>query len=164
MKVIFLDFDGVLNSARYFYGPDRVSAENLTQLWKCIHMLDPATAPLLNAITDASGARLVISSSWRLAYPLGIIDKAMKHRGFTGQVIGKTGYRSDGDSTSRRGLEIQDWMDQHHEAGWEPIEAFVILDDSADMGPLLPKLVRTTWEEGLLAEHVEPALRILEES
>ena len=76
------------------------------------------------------------------------------------EVIGKTGYSRVGDSTNRRGIEIGNWLHDKWVRENEPCR-FVILDDSSDMGPLRTNLVRTTWDEGLLPEHIEPALKIL---
>jgi len=155
---LFLDIDGVLNSAEFFYGPlakqERKSDRSLE------HMLDPTAVGYLNTIVDATGAKVVISSSWRQVHRPSVIREALKKRGFTGDVIGRTGYRSDGDSGTRRGLEIQDWLDIEENMTDEP-RRFVILDDSSDMGPLLPYLVRTTWERGLCIEHVPLAIGIL---
>lgn len=44
-----------------------------------------------------------------------------------------------------------------------PVEAFVIIDDSADMDHLLPKLARTSMETGIHEKHVPLALKILAE-
>ncbi len=52
MKVIFLDVDGVLNSTPS--GPD----------------FEPGLVVWLNRLVDLSGAGVVVSSSWRLEYPL----------------------------------------------------------------------------------------------
>lgn len=155
-RFLFLDMDGVCNSHDFFFGPRRLSEPGREPT----HMIDPSTIPHLNAIVERSGALVVISSSWRQVHKLVRITAALKHHGFTGRVIGKTGYRSDGDSTNRRGLEIQDWLDSNENLYDQP-QSFVILDDSSDMGLLLPCLVRTSWQHGLLAEHVPLALEIL---
>jgi hypothetical protein len=41
------------------------------------------------------------------------------------------------------------------------VERFVILDKEADMGDLSPRLVKTTWNDGLLDEHVDRAIAML---
>lgn len=153
---LFLDIDGVCNSHRYFFGGDRPGDRERN----VFNMIDPSTIPHLNAICDPLGVKVVISSSIRLAYPMGQIRRALRDHGLRADVVGKTGYSSVGDSTNRRGIEIGNWMHDKWLSDNEPCR-FVILDDAADMGPLLPNLVQTTWGDGLLAEHVEPALRIL---
>lgn len=150
-----MDLDGVVNSQDYFFGVRRPEGDR--ELRK---MIDPETIPHLNQIIERTGALVVISSSWRLVHRLPDIRGALNHHGFVGKVVSKTGYSREGDSTNRRGLEIQAWIDAEECASDEP-RGFVILDDSRDMGRLLPYLVNTTWEHGLLAEHVEPAVKIL---
>ena len=54
MKVIFLDFDGVLNSAKYLLGHG-----------DCGVAIDPARMALLKQIVDATDAKIVLSTSWR---------------------------------------------------------------------------------------------------
>ncbi|MBQ7325108.1 MAG: hypothetical protein IJW98_05150, partial [Clostridia bacterium] len=56
MKVIFLDFDGVLNSVRY----DRERAPGDT------NNIDVTRLPLLKEIVDRTGAKIVLSTSWRI--------------------------------------------------------------------------------------------------
>jgi hypothetical protein len=58
--------------------------------------------------------------------------------------------------SSVRGLEIQDWLDNH-----PGVTDFVILDDSSDMAHLMPKLIQTDDATGLTQAHVAPALRLL---
>jgi hypothetical protein len=58
-----------------------------------------------------------------------------------------------------RGHEIQAWLDAR--ARRQTIESFVILDDSADMAHLLPRLVRTPFATGLGDEHVDQAVAML---
>lgn len=57
-----------------------------------------------------------------------------------------------------RGAQIQSWLDDHPE-----VTHYVVLDDDADMGPVLDRLVKTTWEYGLLDEHVDRAAGMLGE-
>lgn len=63
MKILFVDLDGVLNSKRYF--DSKVWQERPKKSredWK-LASIDDTKIPLLNRITDATGARIVISSS-----------------------------------------------------------------------------------------------------
>lgn len=131
-RYLFLDIDGVLNSHQFFYS-DLAQKERLMDR-SIEHQLDPAAIGHLNAIIQATDAQIVISSSWRIVRTVSVIKHALHNRGLEGdKVIGKTGYRSDGDSSNRRGLEIQDWLNE--KAGDAP-HRFVILDDSSDMGEL----------------------------
>ena len=60
-KYLFLDIDGVLNHDEWFESENyKKHQEN----WKK-SMFDPACVERVNTILDKTGARLVISSSWR---------------------------------------------------------------------------------------------------
>lgn len=133
------------------------------------HAIDAPTIPRLNAITDRTGAKIVISSTWRRARhpedasPTARMRRILGLHGATGDVIGVTPSlleeipcaNPDGSSAwfaKPRGLEIQAWLDAHPE-----VTSFVILDDNSDMAYLGHRLVQTTWERGLQDEHVAAA-------
>jgi hypothetical protein len=175
--VLFLDIDGVLNSHRLFKKikedgiptPEEQSlADELHPLYGgfChidvirtgIRHIDPSAVKLLNEILEASKAKVVVSSTWRLGNPLECIDKMLKFHGFTGELIGMTEAWLDRDKYPQRGNEIQEWLDRHPDVG-----SFVIIDDDSDMAHLMNHLVKTQFAEGLLPEHIEPALQILSE-
>jgi hypothetical protein len=149
MKVIFLDIDGVLNCDQWFH--ERREAGREVPPTK---ELNEKAVAVLNEIICRSGAKVVISSSWRLAFSLSEIRGVLVRAGFEGEIYGKTPRRTT--YPARRGNEIQDFLNLH-----PYITEFVILDDDADMEHLLPKLVNTSWSRGLLPEHVAPALKHL---
>lgn len=151
MKIVFLDFDGVLNSNRWV-------RENI-HLIPANHLfmhnnLDHAAVARVEKIVQASGAKVVISSTWRLLNPIAKLRDILKNHGFTGEVV---------DITPRlgtaRGNEIADWLNKHG-----PVESFVILDDDSDMVHLKHRLVQTSWDFGLLDEHVAKAIEMLGDS
>ncbi len=129
-----------------------------------VDMIDPAAVVHLNAVIAATGAKVVLSSSWRIPWPWPAVWNALDARGFDGLVIDATPNGAivpreleDADpDTYTRGIEIQAWLDAH-----PAVESFAIVDDSADMAHLLPRLVRTTWARGLEAEHVAPLVALL---
>ena len=115
MKIIFLDIDGVLNCDRYLI-------EN-----KCRGIgIDPMRVLLVADIVRASGAKIVLTTSWRSHWSenpeecdfLGReINEAFAAQGLS--VYGKTprlGYA--------RESEILAWLDEHPE-----VMHFVIIDD-----------------------------------
>lgn len=152
MKVVFLDFDGVLNSAEFFRrdpGPfDR---------------LDPLAVARLNTIVRRSGAKVIISSSWRLQRPVEKLSYLLSQLGFLGEIAGYTPDLSSSvriaDGCSVRCLEIRSWL----ERSAEPVTRFVVLDD-AELDELAPRLVKTTFGRGLQDEHVDEALDLLSAS
>lgn len=56
MKVIFLDIDGVLNSRKY----------DSVRNWNEQTDIDVSRLPLLGEIVAATGAEIVLSSTWRV--------------------------------------------------------------------------------------------------
>ena len=125
MKVIFLDFDGVITTLKSKWHID---------LKKCVIVKD---------ICDATGAKIVISSSWR-RYSLEQTIKAItdEERAFSNPPFPIPEYVID--ITSRmygfkhgerekhyglqRGNEIDRWLSEHGD-----VTHYVILDDESDM-------------------------------
>lgn len=120
MKVIFLDFDGVLNvipQGHDYYGG----------------IFHPEFVENLKRLLDETDAKLVISSSWR-HMGLERLNMMWSHRGYPGEIIGITPdlWRRVEDEEyherMQRGDEIEAWLNQHPE-----VENYVILDDDTDM-------------------------------
>lgn len=133
-SVIFLDFDGVLVTVH-----DRYMAGS------------PYCVAMLNEITDKTGAKIVVSSSWRCGNSVDELAVLLKKWGVTGEVLGKTPVMHG----KKRGHEIQAWLDAN------PVKAFVILDDDADMAHLRPALVKCHSRHGIDAKHVAKAIEKL---
>ena len=119
MKVIFLDLDGVLNSRAY----DR------KRNWDELTAIDETRLPILKSIVEATGAKIVFSSTWRVHW-----NKDLKECDGDGVYIVET-FAKFGleiyDKTPDLGLyaerrdEIKSWL----EGAGEEIESFVIIDD-----------------------------------
>ncbi len=150
MKIVFLDFDGVLNSMADF-------AFKTTST-----LFDAAYIARLNAIVGQSGAKVVISSSWRVRHSVDELRTLLHSAGFKGDVIGSTPiFQYDTaqglcDIGEIRSAEIKAWMDAHP----VPIASFVVLDD-LELSPLAAHQVLTDMIEGLRDHHIEQALAIL---
>jgi len=137
MKVIFLDIDGVLN--------DAITTADLWDDSPKKEHLD-----CLKAIVDATGAEIVLSSTWRLFLKArNDVRKALKTVNL--DFIDCTEELED------RATEIEEWLSRHPE-----VEQFVILDDECfSLVRLKDHLVQTTFERGLLPEHIEKAIKLL---
>lgn len=154
LKILFLDIDGVLNSGKYIISLAGGFDDPINQM-------DPVAVARLNTITDATGAKIVVSSTWRLAFkrhptPLDAITRCFRSYGITGDIIGMTIDKANAVRNCR-GKEIQAWLDDNH----GQVDVFVIIDDNSDMGRLLPKLIQTKFEDGLQDEHVEAIIDLL---
>lgn len=153
MKVIFLDFDGVLT--------------NIYSRWTLL----PKKCDLLGQILDATDAKIVISSSWRRnnledtidfltniernsylnGYPFPFIDK----------VIDQTDKSNESElrfsNHECRGNFIQKWLNEHPD-----VSNYVILDDDDDMLECQQAhFVMTSWDRGLNENDVKLAIKIL---
>lgn len=175
MKIIFLDIDGVLNSysdhkdlPRYSYWKKPAARkEKPDSLMWYQYEIGPPYVELLNKIVEATGAKVVISSSWRIKFKHTEIAKLLKHRGFKGEVIDQTPMKL---SYVDRGTEIRWWLDGAIEDG-KDIEGFVILDDIGFYGfiheppegriDLRPHFVKTEDQDGLKDHNVDEAIDIL---
>lgn len=176
IKVLFLDFDGVLNSAEWFFGESKEIEFPITSQKKMskerfkrsenkfernnaesLSMIDPSAVDLLNQICDKfPNLGIVISSSWRIIHSLNDLREFLHIHGFKyiNRIIDKT----PSDSSGIRGRQIRDWIVNYSDV---EIESIVILDDSDDMDMYMPFLVRTSWEKGLQQNHVDSAIKIL---
>lgn len=167
MRVIFLDIDGVLNHPGTWSAWDRATMDLQRSLG-----LEPLPIPVeaacmarLNRVVAATGAKIVISSSWRLHARWQDLGPALARRGLAGEVVGETpvppnfeGWplRIPRPAQSGRGREIAAWLASHPE-----VEAFVILDDDPDTEPLTAHHVHTIGFVGLTDEDAARAVAIL---
>lgn len=151
MKIIFLDFDGVLNT--YDRGLGRLIQPN------------PECVTNLNRLTDVTGAVIVVSSSWRQGGE-SQTRRILLEWGVTGKMLGITPYehRRHAEGTFLlprhpvRGAEIEAFLDGLRRG---LVESFAILDDSDDMEPYLSRLVQTDYYHGLTKEVAERTIEIL---
>ena len=157
MKVIFLDVDGVLNSE-----VSREQERNNFDNWM-EHEVSEMHVNNLKKIVDATGAQIVLSSSWRFDHPKAtgrdfIVDPLMKVLDRKLKAVGLDIIDVTPDLRGKiRGAEIQDWLDRHSE-----VERFVILDDDVDMkDEQKPFFVNTTFKNGLTDELSNKAIEIL---
>lgn len=146
MRLCFLDFDGVLNSDRYFAANPRVK-EN--------ENLDPAAIGLLCDFLDRTHCQVVVSSTWRIGSTVQELRDILSERGFRQpeRVIGKTTER-----TMNRGRQIDAYLKKLTRADVQ----FVIFDDDGDMEPHMENFVMTDGRVGLTKANLSQAQRILE--
>jgi hypothetical protein len=104
----------------------------------------------LKRIVDATGARIVISSSWRqIPTAYGHLKDWLEKFGMT--IWDKTPYIG-----TCRGDDITAWFNINP-GEW----SYVILDDDDDMGEHMGHLVQTDFDVGLIDTDVERAMIIL---
>lgn len=121
MKVLFVDVDGVLNCAAYLRATARGG----------IVGIDPYRVALLHRILEATGAKVVVSSSWRLNDE----NLAEVRVAVDPYYLDKTPHIWERDRRVDRGEEIAAWIadwNLHHPD--ERVEKYAILDDERDAG------------------------------
>lgn len=174
-KILFLDFDGVLNHTQWLIdnAANITAAETLTGA----PSLDPACVKRLDEVCRRTGCYIVVSSTWRLSRTVTELARILRELGLTGEVIDRTPEcRSSAETIRRiidggldpvraladltRGHEIQRWMD---ESGHTNTDHIAIVDDDSDMAHLKHRLVQTRYETGLQDEHVERLVTLLGE-
>lgn len=163
MKIIFLDIDGVVNSAKYFDSElfkQQSSGRSDSQILLVDHYLhlDPDAIKLINDLVDKSGATVVLSSMWRFKYNIEEMTDMLQKRGATFIIKNKTpNIRRRMSEVVHRGDEVKAFLSSLEK---QP-SSFVILDDVDNMGNLKNNLVLTKYETGVTLEDIELALTIL---
>ena len=153
MKVIFLDVDGVLNSVE------------TSEVFQGFVGIDDRLVSKLRRIVRATGAKIVLSSSWKhdweprekhLQNKYGdyLDEKLIRH---SLKAIDKT---READS-EKRGEGIIGWVGTHE------VDSFIILDDEwydfKELG-LQSRVIKTEFYDengGLTDDHVELAIELL---
>ena len=146
-RIVFLDIDGVLNNRQT---KERYRREGGAE----VIGLDPRNIAVFNQFLDTARVDAVITSTWRYNHTLEQLRAVLLSAGVNVRVIDQL----PPYALASRGLEIQAWLDGHPQPR---IETFVIIDDSADMDHLLPRLARTDFQTGMREKHVPLALKIL---
>lgn len=154
MKVIFLDFDGVLRREMERPGVNGATAYRFGDF-------DQAAVARLNAIASRTGASVVVTSSWKRSRDDANLADLLRAAGYTGPFCGSTP-NLPGESErpgGMRGHEIAAWIAEH-----APLDAFVMIDDgphTSGLAWLTARFVQTASADGLQDEHVERAVALL---
>lgn len=157
MKVIFLDVDGVLNS-------EKLIKEKKGDI------IDRSKVRILKNIIEKTGAKVVLSSGWRLWFDDNLLPKdgysqllyeALK--GFNIELFDKTPDFSTEEIRTRKtfshikGKEILNWLDNHKE-----IENYIVIDDlMLRENKVNNRLLKINGECGLREEDGIEAIKML---
>ena len=149
MKIIFLDIDGVLNSDEYF---DKIKNLNINGIENDI---DVSKIVLLKKSLDETGAKIVLTSSWRYTRKAQELKQLLLSYGI---IVDCTPFIDN-----ERGIEIKKWLQEHND-----VQDFVILDDeifdSYDE-KLMKKLIKISdtnginYGEGLQPKHIQEIIQ-----
>jgi len=141
-KVLFLDCDGVLNSWKDFQHGEH-------------NPLNPGSCQLLREVLDATNAKVVISSVWRMDFSW------RKLLGDSGPLARSDLFDHDFitpvSKSGRRGEEIKIWLDRNPE-----VKQYAIVDDNNDfLAYQLPFFVQTPTSTGMQQTHADRLIELL---
>lgn len=163
-KIIFLDIDGVVNTLQldtesfnngmkphdgFYYdlcgNESRRVSNRQAVMW-------------LNKLCKDTGAKIVISSTWRMCEKNVTTEECLRNTGLLPEieVIGKTPVISG----CCRGDEISWWLGSNFGENMNNV-SFVILDDDTDMGDYMEHLVQCNTYHGFGFPEYQKALEIL---
>ena len=155
-RIIFLDIDGVLNSNKYL--SDVVAlCHKEGRVQQPIDHLDPAAIELLNGVVAATGAVIVLSTTWRLLFGIMECKEMLYKKGLVAKIRGMTPDlpRKHFSAPRARGDEIQAWLRSYD----EDVD-FVVVDDDNDAGAgHTHRFVKT--RDGLTQEHCRRMVEVL---
>lgn len=186
LRLIMLDIDGVLNTARHIAYQVKMNGGKPKHFMDC--NFDPAGLKYLKQIVDETDAYIVISSTWRITQsdydkwedserlPVekdihwNRLVENLDSVGLADRIIGVTPrLHHPGDpakgiekySNVPRGEEIDKWLKDNKDLG---VTSFVIIDDDSDMAQYTnTHLAQTDFSTGIIARTVEKAIKILKE-
>lgn len=151
MKVIFLDFDGVLNNDKWIHQVYANRNQYISFAEREQAEINPEKVLMINNFAKEFDAQIVVSSSWRITHSLDELNVFLTIAGLERKAIDIT----PRDYRGYRGAEVKAWLKEHPE-----VTHHVIFDDDHDFDAEQP-LVLTSWYTGLENEHIEQARKHL---
>ena len=149
-KIIFLDFDGVLNT-EYYQGVLQFQGKQQRDEYGALFA--PGAVRQLKRIIDFTAAEIIISSSWKSLGLVKIQELWMK-RNLAGRVIDITPTLHSGN----KGEEIAAWLVENA----TPETRYVVIDDEeVILDSQRPFFIWTNPYEGLTEEKADMAIRVL---
>lgn len=133
MIVIFTDIDGVLNP-------------HWSKKWS------KKSIELYNKLCDKYELKVVITSTWRIAHNIDILNDIFKEQGITTDIYDYTPILE-----KERGLEIKEWLDNNI------CDNFIVIDDkTSDIEPFINKnVVKCRSWVGFSQEEYDEICKIL---
>ena len=168
-KIIFLDFDGVLNTEHY-QGLLQYQGKPWQDEYRAF--FDPNAVKQLKRIIDATGADIVVESSWKYL-GLDAMKELWEVRSLPGRIIDITSLSVsdqqllnidlDNIDTSMlhcKGMEISSWLLEQKK---QDIRYVIIDDEYVILDSQLPHFILINPYEGITEEQANKAISILNE-
>lgn len=157
MNIIFLDIDGVLNADEDFGGRSKPNPYIGSYMG-----ITGARVKKLKKIVDATGAQLVLTSTWRVAYWSYLSDRTNRMGKYLYNKLRKESLTILDTTTTRgraRGKGILQWLSEHPDT-----QQWIVLDDEIfdDYDETIMKhLIKTNEQTGLTDELANKAIELL---
>ena len=149
-RIIFLDFDGVLNTE---YNQRLLLYQGKAWQDEDGAVFDPEAIKQLKRVIDATKADIVIESSWKY-FGLEAMQEMWMARQMPGRVIDIT----PSFDNNCKGIEIESWLSLHA----TPETRYVIIDDEyIVLESQLPCFILTNPYDGITDEVADKAISIL---
>jgi hypothetical protein len=160
MKLLFLDFDGCLNSVQsdvYFWWKTK---DRKSYVPGFEELCPVASSNLNHLLEEIPELRIVISSSWRKFFPLEDFEPKMKYAvpAIEGRIIGQTPRLLPAKMSMAfppRGHEIYKWLEDNNHLQ----TPFIVVDDDRDMDKVEKNFIWVDNEIGLTWKHVKEIRR-----
>lgn len=123
--ILILDFDGVLNYEIYRRQRFRDTPIVIGTEDNIVELLDPACCALVQQICDATGANIVVSSTWRKGRTPERLHAMLSTKGLTAPVVGTTSERDIAiDERPRRAAQIMEYVRENNLKTWLALDDF----------------------------------------
>ena len=149
-KIIFLDFDGVLNTEHY---QGLLQYQNSPWQDEYGAFFDPKAVKQLKRIIDATDADIVVESSWKYL-GLDAMKELWEVRNLPGTIIDITPSLLG----KNKGVEIASWLSKYAK---QDIRYVIIDDEYVILDSQLPHFILTNPYEGITEEQANRAISIL---
>lgn len=151
-KILFLDFDGVLNTEHY-----QGLLQYQSSPWQDEYgaFFDPKAVKQLKRIIDATDADIVVESSWKYL-GLDAMKELWKVRNLPGTIIDITPSLLG----KNKGVEIASWLSKYAK---QDIRYVIIDDEYVILDSQLPHFILTNPYEGITEEQANRAISMLNE-
>jgi sporulation protein YlmC with PRC-barrel domain len=152
-RYIFLDVDGVVVTLTSCQQREAFLRRSDSPLTRRLHRFDPDSVQNLNRLIELTGAKIVISSTWRYGSDsdFELLIQHFKNEGVRGHIVGRTTTQY----FRERGAQIDLWLNEVVKK-----EDFIIIDDGSDMNPHSDRLVQTSMETGFTEKHLKQAVAL----
>lgn len=155
-RVIFLDFDGVINHSGTFATLGaRYQSESTWSEFGEAEWFEPALVARLGGLAVECGASIAVVSSWRERHDRDGLRNLLLQRGLPARVAVESCERG-----CSKGEAIRRYLRRRADGG-RPVLAYVVIDDGPGELPDPTLLVKTNSAVGLSESDVARARRIL---